>query len=230
MFAIVSPIAAANVGLCGRHLDEGSGQGIHHDRAGRSIHPASASGVKTAPLSTRCTSSSSERFQPEELPDSVQVLACLVNINRKLPISDNRKLHTFRGRSAAAFADLPQQFRGGVMPRTEGAARNPLGEGHLRSSALSFVGGDHPDRHPPHSAPSDRRNPPRLPRDFTTGWQRQRPRFSETARAAAFTSLTIWRILPLSSNTDPPTPIAAVTFPSRSKIGAATPLIPRSYP
>ena len=48
------------------------------------------------------------------------------------------------------------------------AARNPSGDGHLRSSALSFVGGDHPDRHPPHSAPSDRSS---LPRFFlrTTG-------------------------------------------------------------
>ena len=45
-------------------------------------------------------------------------------------------------------------------------ACNPLGDGHLRPSALSFVGGDHPDRHPPHFAPSDRRSPPRLPRDF----------------------------------------------------------------
>ena len=50
-----------------------------------------------------------------------------------------------------------------------GVARNPLGDGHLRSSALSFVGGDHPDRHPPHSAPSDHRSPPRLPRDFYHG-------------------------------------------------------------
>ena len=49
------------------------------------------------------------------------------------------------------------------------AARNPLGDGHLRPSALSFVGGDHPDRHPPHFAPSDRRSPPRLPRDFCHG-------------------------------------------------------------
>ena len=49
------------------------------------------------------------------------------------------------------------------------AARNPLGDGHLRPSALSFVGGDHPDRHPPHFAPSDRRSPPRLPRDFRHG-------------------------------------------------------------
>ncbi|MDE0295525.1 MAG: hypothetical protein OXI93_15160, partial [Bryobacterales bacterium] len=48
-------------------------------------------------------------------------------------------------------------------------ARNPLGDGHLRSSALSFVGGDHLDRHPPHSAPSDHRSPPRLPRDFYHG-------------------------------------------------------------
>ena len=49
------------------------------------------------------------------------------------------------------------------------AARNPLGDGRLRPSALSFVGGDHPDRHPPHFAPSDRRSPPRLPRDFYHG-------------------------------------------------------------
>ena len=49
------------------------------------------------------------------------------------------------------------------------AARNPSGDGHLRPSALSFVGGDHPDRHPPHSAPSDRRSPPCLPRDFYYG-------------------------------------------------------------
>ena len=48
-------------------------------------------------------------------------------------------------------------------------ARNPSGDGHLRPSALSFVGGDHPDRHPPHFAPSGRRSPPRLPRDFYHG-------------------------------------------------------------
>ena len=64
---------------------------------------------------------------------------------------------------------LPSRFRK-AAPRSARsraeAARNPLGDGHLRSSALSFVGGDHPDRHPPHSAPSDRRSPPRLPRDF----------------------------------------------------------------
>ena len=40
------------------------------------------------------------------------------------------------------------------------------GEGYLRSSALSFAfpsrGGDHPDRHPPHSAPSDHNSPPRF--------------------------------------------------------------------
>ena len=53
------------------------------------------------------------------------------------------------------------------------AARNPLGDGHLRSSALSFVGGDHPDRHSPHFAPSDRRSPPRLPRDFYHGLLRE---------------------------------------------------------
>ena len=49
------------------------------------------------------------------------------------------------------------------------AARSPSGDGNLRSSVLSFVGGDHPDRHPPHSAPSDHRSPPRLPRDFSHG-------------------------------------------------------------
>ncbi|MCY4588067.1 MAG: transaldolase [Bryobacterales bacterium] len=48
-------------------------------------------------------------------------------------------------------------------------ARDPLGDGRLRSSALSFVRGDHPDRHPPHSAPSDRRSPPSAPRDFYHG-------------------------------------------------------------
>ena len=54
-----------------------------------------------------------------------------------------------------------------LFPRSRAeAARNPSGDGHLRSSALSFVGGDHPDRHPPHFAPSDRRSPPRLPRDY----------------------------------------------------------------
>ena len=67
---------------------------------------------------------------------------------------------------------LPSRFRK-AAPRSARSraevARNPLGDGHLRSSALSFVGGDHPDRHPPHSAPSDRRSPPRLPRDFYHG-------------------------------------------------------------
>ena len=57
-----------------------------------------------------------------------------------------------------------------VAPRSPrsraGVARNPLGDGHLQSSALSFVGGDHPDRHPLHSAPRMSRSPPRLPRDF----------------------------------------------------------------
>ena len=37
----------------------------------------------------------------------------------------------------------------------------------------------HPDRHPPHSAPNDRRSPPRLPRDFYHGLLRhgERPCF-----------------------------------------------------
>ncbi len=56
------------------------------------------------------------------------------------------------------------------FPRSQAeAARNPSGDGRLRPSALSFVGGDHTDRHPPHSAPSDRRSPSRLPRDFYHG-------------------------------------------------------------
>ena len=54
--------------------------------------------------------------------------------------------------------------------------RSPSGDGRLRSSALSFVGGDHPDRHPPHSAPSGRRSPPRLPRDFSHGLLNRRIR------------------------------------------------------
>ena len=44
---------------------------------------------------------------------------------------------------------LPSRFRraapGSVRSRAE-VARNPLGDGHLQSSALSFVRGDHPDR------------------------------------------------------------------------------------
>ncbi|MCY4586072.1 MAG: hypothetical protein OXB98_08560, partial [Bryobacterales bacterium] len=48
-------------------------------------------------------------------------------------------------------------------------SRNPVGDGRLQPSALSFVEGDHPDRHPPHSAPSDYSSPPRLPRDFCHG-------------------------------------------------------------
>ena len=63
------------------------------------------------------------------------------------------------------------------------AARNPLGGGHLRPSALSFVGGDHPDRHPPHFAPSDRRSPPRLPRDFRHGLLGQNGRQLARVRA-----------------------------------------------
>ena len=67
---------------------------------------------------------------------------------------------------------LPSCFRKAAsrsaLSRAE-VARNPLGDGHLQSSALSFVGGDHPDRHPPHFAPNDRRSPPRLPRDFHHG-------------------------------------------------------------
>ena len=68
---------------------------------------------------------------------------------------------------------LPSRFRK-AAPRSARsraeAARNPSGDGHLRSSALSFAfpsqGGDHPDRHPPHSAPRMSRSPSRLPRDF----------------------------------------------------------------
>ena len=59
-----------------------------------------------------------------------------------------------------------QEGGASLCAQPSGRARNPLGDGHLRPSALSFVGGDHPDRHPPHFAPSDRRSPPRLPRDF----------------------------------------------------------------
>ncbi len=42
------------------------------------------------------------------------------------------------------------------------AAWREYGGDRLRPSALWFVGGDHPDRHPPHSAPSNRRSPPRF--------------------------------------------------------------------
>ena len=67
---------------------------------------------------------------------------------------------------------LPSCFRKAAsrsaLSRAE-VTRDPLGDGHLQSSALSFVGGDHPDRHPPHFAPNDRRSPPRLPRDFHHG-------------------------------------------------------------
>ena len=62
-----------------------------------------------------------------------------------------------------------QEGGASLCAQPSGRARNPLGDGHLQSSALSFVGGDHPDRHPPHFAPSDRRSPPRLPRDFRHG-------------------------------------------------------------
>ena len=62
-----------------------------------------------------------------------------------------------------------QEGGASLCAQLSGRARNPLGDGHLQSSALSFVGGDHPDRHPPHFAPSDRRSPPRLPRDFRHG-------------------------------------------------------------
>jgi hypothetical protein len=48
-------------------------------------------------------------------------------------------------------------------------ARNPLGGAHLRSSALSFVGDDHPGRQPSHFAPIDRSSPPRDPQDFCHG-------------------------------------------------------------
>ena len=60
-----------------------------------------------------------------------------------------------------------------LAPRPDGPLTHfasPRGEKcRLRPSALSFVGGDHPDRHPPHFAPNDRRSPPRLPRDFYHG-------------------------------------------------------------
>ena len=46
---------------------------------------------------------------------------------------------------------------------------NPLGGRHLRPSALSFVGDDHPDRRPPHSAPNGHNCLPRDPRDFYHG-------------------------------------------------------------
>jgi len=48
-------------------------------------------------------------------------------------------------------------------------ARNPLGGGHLRPSALSFVGGNHPGRQPSLFAPIDRSSPARDPRDFCHG-------------------------------------------------------------
>ncbi len=48
-------------------------------------------------------------------------------------------------------------------------ARNPLGGGHLRRSALSFVGDDRPDRRPPRSAPISHNCPPRDLRDFYHG-------------------------------------------------------------
>ncbi len=48
-------------------------------------------------------------------------------------------------------------------------ARNPLGGGHSRPSALSFVGDDRPDRRPPHSAPISHNCPPRDLRDFFHG-------------------------------------------------------------
>ena len=79
-----------------------------------------------------------------------------------------------RGRRYAPGTDGVTPWRSrNASPRSSRSqadvAHNPLGDGHLRSSALSFVGGDHPDRHPPHSAPSNRRSPPRLPRDFYHG-------------------------------------------------------------
>ncbi len=46
---------------------------------------------------------------------------------------------------------------------------NPLGGRHLRPSALSFVGDDHPDRRPPHSALSGPNCLPRDPRDTYHG-------------------------------------------------------------
>ncbi len=46
---------------------------------------------------------------------------------------------------------------------------NPWGGRHLRPSALSFVGDDHPDRRPPHSAPNGHNCLPRDPRDFYHG-------------------------------------------------------------
>ena len=53
--------------------------------------------------------------------------------------------------------------------RRASTARNPLGDGRLRSSALSFVGDDHPGRQPSHFAPIDCSSPPRDPRDFCHG-------------------------------------------------------------
>ena len=97
----------------------------------------------------------------------------------RLPRDFRHGLLAARGKSHAggvtrpgADGVTPSRSRN-VAPRSlrsrAGVARNPLGDGHLRPSALSFVGGDHPDRHPPHSAPSDHRSPPRLPRDFYHG-------------------------------------------------------------
>ncbi len=48
-------------------------------------------------------------------------------------------------------------------------ARNPLGGGHLRPSALLLVEEDIPYRRPPHASLNGRRSPPRGPRDFRHG-------------------------------------------------------------
>ena len=48
-------------------------------------------------------------------------------------------------------------------------ARNPLGGGPLRPSAVLFVGEDIPYHRPPHASPNGRRSPPRDPRDFHHG-------------------------------------------------------------
>ena len=74
-------------------------------------------------------------------------------------------------------------------------ARNPLGGAHLRSSALSFGGDDHPGRQPSHFAPIDRSSPPRDPRDFCHGlltveFEEPKMRVLQTLLITALVALT----------------------------------------
>src|SRR6185312_8865501 len=75
-----------------------------------------------------------------------------------------------------------------------------------------------------------RRVIPGLLPEVGAGGQRCAPRSREIARAASPTAVASadWRAFPVSRSDGPATPIPPTTEPSRPKIGAATPISPRT--